>query len=164
MSYETVQALRDKLYRAAKADGDRRFHSLRDKLWRPDVLEAAWEKVKRNHGAYGVDLRSIEQIEAAGVEAFLAGIAQELGQGTYRAMPLRRVLIPKRGKKGHRPLSIPTVKDRVVQTACRLVIEPIFEAQFLPNSFGYRTSGHQGNAGKNRQCRPPRAGRPPAAL
>lgn len=138
MSYETVQALRDKLYRAAKADGDRRFHSLRDKLYRPDVLQAAWEKVKRNHGAYGVDRQSIEEIEAAGVEAFLAEIAQELKEGTYRATPLRRVLIPKRGKRGQRPLSIPTVKDRVVQTACWLVIEPVFEADFPPASFGYR--------------------------
>jgi group II intron reverse transcriptase/maturase len=138
VSFETVRELQRKLYRAAKTDGDRRFHSLRDKLYRPDVLERAWELVKRNRGTYGVDKESIEQIEAAGVEAFLEGIARELKEGTYRATPVRRVHIPKRGRPGTRALSIPTVKDRVVQQACRLVIEPIFEAQFLPNSFGFR--------------------------
>lgn len=139
MSYETVRELQRTLYRAAKADGDRRFHSLRDKLYRPDVLERAWELVKRNKGSYGVDRQSIADIEAVGVEAFLAGIATELREGTYRVSPVRRVHIPKPGKPGKtRPLSIPTVKDRVVQQACRLVIEPIFEAQFLPNSFGFR--------------------------
>jgi RNA-directed DNA polymerase len=138
VSYESVRELQAKLYHAAKADGDRRFHSLRDKLYRPDVLQQAWEVVKRNKGTYGVDLQSIEEIEAGGVEGFLANIAQELEEGTYRATPVRRVHIPKRGKKARRPLSIPTVKDRVIQTACRLVIEPIFEAGFLPNSFGFR--------------------------
>jgi RNA-directed DNA polymerase len=139
VSYETVRELQRTLYRAAKADGDRRFHSLRDKLYRPDVLERAWELVKRNKGSYGVDRQSIADIEAVGVEAFLAGIATELREGTYRVSPVRRVHIPKPGKPGKtRPLSIPTVKDRVVQQACRLVIEPIFEAQFLPNSFGFR--------------------------
>jgi RNA-directed DNA polymerase len=139
VSYETVRELQRTLYRAAKADGDRRFHSLRDKLYRPDVLERAWELVKRNKGSYGVDRQSIADIEAGGVEAFLAGIATELREGTYRVSPARRVHIPKPGKPGRtRPLSIPTVKDRVVQQACRLVIEPIFEAQFLPNSFGFR--------------------------
>ena len=139
MSYETVRELQRTLYRAAKADGDRRFHSLRDKLYRPDVLERAWELVKRNKGSYGVDRQSIADIEAVGVEAFLAGVATELREGTYRVSPVRRVHIPKPGKPGKtRPLSIPTVKDRVVQQACRLVIEPIFEAQFLPNSFGFR--------------------------
>ncbi|MGH8832203.1 MAG: group II intron reverse transcriptase/maturase [Polaromonas sp.] len=138
MSYETVRELQGKLYRAAKADGDRRFHSLRDKLYRADVLHQAFELVKRNHGTYGVDRQSIEQIEQAGVEEFLASMARELKDGTYRAKPVRRVHVPKRSKKGRRPISIPTVKDRVVQTACRLIIEPIFEAQFLPNSFGFR--------------------------
>jgi RNA-directed DNA polymerase len=139
VSYETVRELQRTLYRAAKADGDRRFHSLRDKLYRPDVLERAWELVKRNKGSYGVDRQSIADIEAVGVEAFLAGIATELREGSYRVSPVRRVHIPKPGRPGKtRPLSIPTVKDRVVQQACRLVIEPIFEAQFLPNSFGFR--------------------------
>jgi RNA-directed DNA polymerase len=139
VSYETVRELQRTLYRAAKADGDRRFHSLRDKLYRPDGLGRAWELVKRNKGSYGVDRQSIADIEAAGVEAFLAGIATELREGSYRTSPVRRVHIPKPGKPGKtRPLSIPTVKDRVVQQACRLVIEPIFEAQFLPSSFGFR--------------------------
>jgi RNA-directed DNA polymerase len=102
------------------------------------VLERAWELVKRNRGTYGVDRQSIEEIETAGIDEFLAGIAQELRDGSYRATPVRRVNIPKRGGAESRPLSIPTVKDRVVQTACRLVIEPCFEADFLPNSFGYR--------------------------
>jgi RNA-directed DNA polymerase len=139
VSYESVRELQRTLYRAAKADGGRRFHSLRDKLYRPDVLERAWELVKRNKGSYGVDHQSIADIEAAGVEAFLAGIATELKEGTYRATPARRVLIPKPGKPGKtRPLSIPTVKDRVVQQACRLVMEPVFEADMLPSSFGFR--------------------------
>ncbi len=140
MSYESVRELQRKLYRAAKADGDRRFHSLHDKLYRADVLAHAWELVKRNRGTWGVDGQSIMLIEAeVGVEDFLAGIATELKEGTYRPSPVRRVLIPKPGKPGKtRPLSIPTVKDRVVQTACRLVVEPIFEAGFLPNSFGFR--------------------------
>jgi len=139
VSFETVRELQDKLCRAAKTDGDRRFHSLRDKIYRPDVLEQAWVVVKRNHGTYGVDNRSIEQIETAGIDEFLAGIAQELKEGTYRPMPVRRVEIPKPGNPHKsRPLSIPTVKDRVVQTACRLIIEPIFNADFLPNSFGFR--------------------------
>lgn len=138
MSFESVRELQRKLYRAAKADGDRRFHSLRDKLCRHDVLEHAWELVKRRRGTYGVDQQSIEDIEAAGVDEFLAGVAQELKDGTYRATPVRRVHIPKRGSAKTRPLSIPTVKDRVVQTACRLVIEPCFEADFLPCSFGFR--------------------------
>ena len=126
MSYVPVRELQRKLYRAAKANGDRRFHSLRDKLYRADVLERAWELVKRNQGTYGVDRQSIAEIEQAGVERFLEGIAQELREGTYRATPVRRVHIPKRGRpQRSRPLSIPTVKDRVVQQATRLVIEPL---------------------------------------
>ena len=111
MSYESVRELQRKLYRAAKADGDRRFHSLHDKLYRADVLEHAWELVKRNRGTWGVDGQSIMFIEATvGVEEFLAGIAAELKEGTYRPSPVRRVLIPKPGKPGKaRPLSIPTV-------------------------------------------------------
>lgn len=140
MSYESVRELQRKLYRAAKADGSRRFHSLHDKLSRPDVLAHAWEQVKRNHGTYGVDGVSIAWIEAViGVEEFLEEIGTELKEGTYRPKPVRRVHIPKPGKPNKtRPLSIPTVKDRVCQAAARLVIEPIFEAQFLPNSFGFR--------------------------
>ena len=139
MSYESVRELQRKLYRAAKADGSRRFHSLHDKLYRRDVLGQAWELVRRNQGTWGVDRVSIDQIEEDGVGAFLAGIATELKEETYRPSPVRRVLIPKPGKPGKtRPLSIPTVKDRVVQAACRLLVEPIFEAGFLPNSFGFR--------------------------
>jgi len=111
VSYETVRERQRTLYRAAKADGDRRFHSLRDKLYRPDVLERAWEPVKPNKGSYGVDRQSIADIEAVGVEAFLAGIATEWREGTYRVSPVRRENIPKPGKPGKtRPLSIPTVK------------------------------------------------------
>lgn len=140
MSYESVRELQRKLYRAAKTDGSRKFHSLHDKLYRADVLCHAWELVKRNQGTYGVDGVSIAWIEAViGVDEFLAEIGNELKEGTYRPQPVRRVLIPKPGKPNKtRPISIPTVKDRVCQAACRLVIEPIFEAQFLPNSFGFR--------------------------
>jgi RNA-directed DNA polymerase len=110
VSKDSVRELQRKLYRAAKADGDRRFHSLRDKLYRVDVLERAWQLVKANQGTYGVDRCSIAQIEAAGVETFLEGVARELREGIYRAKPARRVNIPKPGKPGcSRPLSIPTV-------------------------------------------------------
>lgn len=126
------------LPRHTQLDALQRWEGAGHKLYRPDVLHQAWEVVKRNKGTYGVDHGSIERIEAAGVEEFLSGVAHELREGTYRATPVRRVLIPKRGKAGTRGLSIPTVKDRVVQTACRLVIEPAFNADFLPNSFGFR--------------------------
>jgi RNA-directed DNA polymerase len=132
--------LQSKLYQAAKRDPTRRFHALYDKLFLPYVLQSAWEQVARNRGAAGIDQQTLAQIEAAGVPAFLSEIAQSLREKTYRPKPVRRVEIPKRGDPTRtRPLGIPTVRDRVVQAAAKLVLEPIFEADFEGTpSFGFR--------------------------
>jgi group II intron reverse transcriptase/maturase len=121
----------------AKRDKGRRFHALYDRVHRWDVLEESWWRVKRNGGSGGVDRKTIQGIEALGVEDFLKGIERDLKEGTYQPSPVRRVMIPKPdGRK--RPLGIPTVRDRVVQMATKLVIEPIFEADFQESSFGFR--------------------------
>jgi group II intron reverse transcriptase/maturase len=143
------QALQRVLYRSAKQDPKRRFHVLYDKLTRRDVMWRAWVEVATNQGAPGVDGVSIADIDEWGVEAvraFLDELAAELEAETYRPQPLRRVNIPKPGQPGKsRPLSIPCVRDRVVMTAAKSILEPIFEAQFLPCSFGFRPkrSAHQ---------------------
>lgn len=130
--------LQSKLYQAAKRDPSRRFHALHDKLYLSYVLQTAWEQVRKNRGAAGIDQQTLAQIEAAGVERFLAEIAQALREKTYRPVPVRRVQIPK-GKDQTRPLGIPTVRDRVVQAAAKLLLEPIFEADFEGTpSFGFR--------------------------
>jgi RNA-directed DNA polymerase len=130
------------LYRCAKQDPERRFHALYDKLTRSDVMWQAWCDVAANRGAPGVDGITIESIVSEGVDgvrAFLGGLADRIRSGCYRPAPLRRVYIPKPGRPGEqRPLSIPTVADRVVMSAAKLVLEPIFEADFLPVSFGFR--------------------------
>lgn len=134
---DKVRTLQDKLFTAAKRNRNRRFHALRDRIWRGDVLLEAWKRVRANHGAAGVDGETIAAIEAAGVESFLASLQQELSSGTYRPCPVRREYIPKPdGRK--RPLGIPTVRDRVAQQAVKLVIEPIFEADFEDCSYGFR--------------------------
>src|SRR5271157_6072282 len=133
---DPVRALQRVLYRSAKQDRTRRFHALYDKLARSDVMWRAWVDVATNKGAPGVDGVSIESVADGGVEsvrAFLDGLAAQLRAGTYRPQPLRRVHIPKPGKPGQsRPLGIPTVRDRVVMTAAKIVLEPIFEADFAP--------------------------------
>lgn len=142
----TVQALQDKLSRAAKQAPDRRFGALYDKVYREDILEEAWERVRANDGAPGVDGQTFEHIEQElGVAEFLAEIARELRQRRYRATPVRRCWIDKPGKSEKRPLGIPIIKDRVVQMAAKLVIEPIFETNFLECSYGFRPgrSAHQ---------------------
>jgi group II intron reverse transcriptase/maturase len=127
------------LYRTAKQQPDRRFHALFDKVARSDILCRAWDEVRANRGAPGVDGITIDAVEASGVQAFLDDLAAALRAGTYRPAPLRRVLIPKPGQPGRtRPLSIPCVRDRVAMTAAKLVLEPIFEADFLPASYGFR--------------------------
>jgi group II intron reverse transcriptase/maturase len=134
------------LYRSAKQQPDRRFHALFDKVARSDILERAWDEVRTNRGAPGVDGITIQQVEASGVAAFLQDLAAALRTGGYRPAPLRRVHIPKPGRPGTtRPLGIPTVRDRVAMTAAKLVLEPIFEADFLPASYGFRPrrSAHQ---------------------
>lgn len=137
-----LQALQRVLYRCAKQDPTRRFHAVYDKLTRSDVMWQAWCDVAANHGAPGIDGITIESIDSGGVEGvrvFLGELAERVRSGHYRPAPLRRVYIPKPGRSGEqRPLSIPTVADRVVMTAAKLVLEPIFEAGFLPVSFGFR--------------------------
>jgi RNA-directed DNA polymerase len=134
---EKVRSLQGKLYAAAKANSTRRFGALRDRVYREDVLTMAWEEVRRNRGAPGVDGVTIGMVEERGVEAFLQELQAQLRDGSYRPLPVRRVLIPK-PNGGQRALGIPAVRDRVVQAAVKLVIEPIFEADFLPCSYGYR--------------------------
>ena len=134
---KSVEELRSSLYQAAKADKERRFYSLHDKVCRIDVLEEAWKKVRENHGTSGVDKQTIEDLERSGAVQFLLELQRELFAETYKVQCVRRVFIPKRSG-GKRPLGIPTVKDRVVQQAVRLVIEPIFEADFADFSYGYR--------------------------
>jgi RNA-directed DNA polymerase len=134
-----VSLLRHKLSQKAKAEPKFRFYALYDRIYRKDVLWAAWEKVEANGGAAGLDGVSIETIEkaAGGAEAFVETIHQELVTKTYKPKAVRRVYIDKPGG-GKRPLGIPTVADRVVQTACLLILEPIFEADFEACSYGFR--------------------------
>jgi group II intron reverse transcriptase/maturase len=135
---DKVRELQVKLYLVAKRSPNRRFHALWDRIHRRDVLERAWRQVRENRGAAGVDRTTIAQIEADGVVAFLDELEAELCEQRYRPGPVRRVHIPKPGRSETRPLGIPAVKDRVVQTAAKIVIEPIFEADFRGCSFGFR--------------------------
>lgn len=132
-----VQQLQRRLWVAAKRSKGRRFHALYDHLWRDDLLQEAWKRVKRNRGAAGVDGQSIRDIEESGVERFLEELGTVLRAGKYRPQVVRRRSIPK-ASGGERPLGIPTVRDRVVQMAAKLVLEPVFEADFLPCSYGFR--------------------------
>jgi len=137
VSSETVEKLRNRLADVAKSNPERRFHSLRDKVYRRDVLEQAWQDVRKNRGAPGPDGVMISDIEERGVEETLSELQEELRNDTYRPGPVLRVRIPK-SDGGERPLGIPNVRDRIVQAALKLVIEPVFEADFLPSSFGFR--------------------------
>ena len=135
--FEKVRVLQRKLYRAAKAGPQRTFGVLHDKVCSPEVLWVAWEQVRRNRGAAGVDGETIDSIEARGVGQFLEQLREELLTQRYRPRPVRRVLIPKPDGR-QRPLGIPGVKDRVAQGAVKIVIEPLFEASFRPGSYGFR--------------------------
>jgi RNA-directed DNA polymerase len=140
MSLETpicIRMLQRKLYRKAKREPDYRFYLLYDKIYREDILNHAYELAKANKGAPGVDGQSFEKIELQGRQEWLEGIRKDLRAKTYKPQPVRRVLIPKPGG-GERPLGIPTIRDRVVQSAAKLVLEPIFEADLEPGAYGYR--------------------------
>jgi group II intron reverse transcriptase/maturase len=143
---DQVRELQRTLYRAAKADPKRRFHALHDKVSRRDVLERAWELVRANKGAAGIDRQTIADVEQYGVSRLLDELAADLRDGRWRPLPARRVFIPKPGREELRPLSIPTVRDRIVQSAVKLVIEPVFEADFLACSFGFRPKRSQHDA------------------
>jgi RNA-directed DNA polymerase len=134
---DSIRTLQRKLYLKAKAEPNYRFYLLYDKVYRADVLRHAYDLVRANRGAPGVDGVSCAVIEAAGLESWLLGIETGLRTKAYQPQPVRRVMIPKPGG-GERPLGIPTIRDRVVQTAARLVLEPIFEADLEPNAYGYR--------------------------
>jgi RNA-directed DNA polymerase len=135
---EKIRSLQRKLYRKAKAEPAFRFYVLYDKICREDILHHAYGLARANAGAPGVDGVTFAQIEAQGLEAWLAGLREELVAKTYRPDPVRRVMIPKRGGGGERPLGIPTIRDRTVQTAAKIVLEPIFEADFEDTAYGYR--------------------------
>jgi RNA-directed DNA polymerase len=136
---EKVRALQRVLYKAAKQKRQRRFHALYDRISDPHTLRVAWQQVRRNRGAAGIDGETLEAVEAYGVERMLAEIRELLVAKRYRPQAVRRVHIPKPGRPNERrPLGIPRVRDRVVQTAAKLVLEPIFEASFRECSYGFR--------------------------
>lgn len=132
-----VRELQRKLWAAAKQSSGRRFHALFDRVCRGDVLWEAWERVRANKGAAGVDRVTLAAVEGYGVDRMLRGLRDDLQAGRYRPAPVRRVDIPK-PQGGKRPLGIPTVRDRVAQQATKLVLEPVFEADFVPVSYGFR--------------------------
>jgi len=132
-----IRELQSKLYRKAKDEPEFRFYQLYDKVYREDILNHAYELAKANDGAPGVDGQSFQDIETQGLAEWMNGLREDLRNKTYRPQPVRRVKIPKPGG-GERPLGIPTIRDRVAQTAAKLVLEPIWEAELEPNAYGYR--------------------------
>jgi RNA-directed DNA polymerase len=134
---DKVRELQRKLYVCAKQSEMRRFHALYDRIYRSDVLWRAWVRVRSNQGAAGVDETTLRSIEEQGVAQFLEGIQADLKASRYRPQPVKRRYIEK-GDGKQRPLGIPTVRDRVVQMAAKIIIEPIFEADFEASSFGFR--------------------------
>ena len=142
---EKTTVLQTKLYQTACQSPDRRFHQLYDKLFREDVLWSGWYQVRRNGGAAGIDGVSIKSVEELGVSEYLASLGRELKEQKYRPQPVRRVSIPK-GDGKMRHLGIPTVRDRIVQAATKLILEPIFEADFHETSYGFRPGVGQHDA------------------
>jgi group II intron reverse transcriptase/maturase len=139
---DKVRQLQRQLWAAAKQSPERRFHALYDRVSRRDVLDEAWKRVKKNRGSAGLDAQTIAEVEQYGVDRFVEEIRDVLRAGEYRPSATLRRYIPKADGK-QRPLGIPTVRDRVVQMAAKLVLEPIFEADFLPCSYGYRPKRSQ---------------------
>lgn len=135
---EKIRELRGKLYAKAKQEEEFRFYTLYDKVYRMDILEFAYRLCRQNRGAPGVDGQTFEDIEEYGVERWLTELAEEVRTENYLPQPVRRVTIPKPGGAGERPLGIPTIRDRVVQAAAKLILEPIFEADFDESAYGYR--------------------------
>lgn len=142
---DKIRQLQRKLYQSAKGNKSRRFHALYDKIYRKDILEKAWKQVKANKGSAGVDEQTIKEIEDIGVEKILEEIQVQVSEGRYNPPPVLRTEIPKDNGKT-RPLGIPTVKDRIIQTATKTVIEPIFEANFKECSYGFRPKRNQHQA------------------
>lgn len=137
-SSSKVQTLQNTLHAKAKAEPNYRFYSLWDKIYRADILEVAYKRCRRNDGAHGVDEETFDDIKTYGIDKWLGKLQQELKDKVYSPKPLRRVWIPKADGKSKRPLSIACVRDRVVQMAMLLVLEPIFEADLLPEQYGFR--------------------------
>lgn len=135
---DKTRQLQRALYRAAKQSTTRKFHALYDKVYRWDILQRAWQEVKANGGASGIDGETLEGIEQQGVDNVLRELQIQLREGRYRPLPVRRVYIPKPGKAEKRGLGIPAIRDRIVQTAAKIVLEPIFEADFEDCSYGFR--------------------------
>ena len=135
---ESVRKLQTALHAKAKGSPDFRFYSLSDKVWRADVIDVAWQAVRRNGGAAGVDGETVQHIEQQGVERWLGELARDLKVGTYRPSAVRQVLIPKKQAGKVRPLGIPCIRDRVAQTAALAVLTPIFEADLEPEQYAYR--------------------------
>src|ERR1700685_1671331 len=134
---EKVRQLQRRLRVCAKQSRTRRFHALYDRIYRSDVVWEAWKRVRSNKGAAGVDEVTLRFIEERGVTQFLEGIQADLKTGRYRPQPVKRRWIPKADGK-QRPLGIPTVRARGIQMAAKMLIEPIFEADFQPSSYGFR--------------------------
>ncbi len=135
---DKVRRFQTVLHEKAKEEPERRFHALIDKVYRMDFLWEAWRMVRRNGGSPGVDGESIADIEASGVEAWLRELSRELREGIYQPQAVRQVLIPKKTPGKFRPLGIPCLRDRVIQTAAMLILSPIFEADLQPEQYGYR--------------------------
>lgn len=142
---DKVRQLQRKLYQSAKRNKSRRFHALYDKIYRKDTLRKAWSQVRANKGSAGIDEQTIVDIESIGVEKILEEIQVQVSEGKYNPPPVLRTEIPKENGK-IRPLGIPTVKDRIIQTATKIVIEPIFEANFKECSYGFRPKRDQHQA------------------
>lgn len=134
---ERVMALQEKLYQKAKQEREYTFYVLYDKMFIPYMLKEAWRVVKSNNGEPGVDGMTIEAVERLGIDEYLKDLGEDLRKQTYKPSAVKRVMIDK-ANGGKRPLGIPTVRDRIAQTACKMILEPIFEADFEESSYGYR--------------------------